>query len=429
MNQDNIKKPNYSPYYEQLAEWTEFIPESEIRRLLLVSVPYYFGGGKPGALPIDTFKQIFTQISDDMDTNGINMLNYGPTGGIKSLREVLAKRMVEKDKVYLPRGWEDVIITTGSQQILYGLLDVLLRPKDVVITARPSYLGFVAPVTKLGGDVLSVPSDMHGILPEYVEKAINLSIKELNRKPKAIYVIPDSDNPKGTTLPEKRRKELYNLAETYKILIIEDSAYREIQFVDPLPTIKSYDKENEYVAYLRTSSKEAAVLRLGYSALPEILMNNMLKVKGYLDLCTPTLTQNILEIYYSKYIDRVLGENLKIYKKRCDTMRKMIDQHFPTVGTRSDPTGGFFFWYMINGNIPFNSKTFLEEKAIPNEVLYVPGVAFYPLKGHSVSNRSPDLEDNRIKNNGMRLSFSFTTTDVIEEGMEKLGKLLCDEVK
>ena len=72
------------PYYESLAEWTSFVPESEIRRLLLTQVKYYFGGGKPGSLPIETFKKIMYQLADELDEDGINILNYGPTSGISS---------------------------------------------------------------------------------------------------------------------------------------------------------------------------------------------------------------------------------------------------------------------------------------------------------------------------------------------------------
>ncbi|UCG03737.1 MAG: PLP-dependent aminotransferase family protein [Candidatus Heimdallarchaeota archaeon] len=414
------------PYYEQLAEWTEFVPESEIRRLLLTKVKFYFGGGKPGSLPIETFKKILYQIADELEIDGIDILNYGPTSGIASLKETLGKRVEEKDGVTLPKGKDDVLISTGSQQMLYGLLDVLLRPKDVVIMARPSYLGFVVPVTKLGGDVLTVPTDMDGLIPEYVERAIEISQRDLNRTPKAIYVVSDSDNPKGTTLPEKRRKKLFELITQHEILLIEDSAYREIQFSKIPPPIKKYDTENKWVAYLRTSSKEAAVLRLGYSILPEEIMIPMIKDKGYLDLCTSTLNQKILEIYYSKYIDQVLGANLVVYKERRDMMQKTIDDYFPSQGLRTNPTGGFFFWFQMEDG-DFDSSKFLQNVAIPNDVLYVPGQAFYPIRGYSISQLDSELHGNRIKTNGMRLSFSFTTPQIISEGMERLGKLLQKE--
>jgi 2-aminoadipate transaminase len=155
-------------------------------------------------------------------------------------------------------------------------------------------------------------------------------------------------------------------------------------------------------------------------------MDPMIKVKGYLDLCTASLNQKILDLYYSRYIDEVLDDNLKIYKKRRDTMQKMIDEHFPPQGFRTNPTGGFFFWFQMEKE-SFDSARFLQEVAIPNDVLYVPGKAFYPIRGYSISSSDSTLHDNRIKTNGMRLSFSFTSSQVISEGMERLGKLLQKE--
>jgi DNA-binding transcriptional MocR family regulator len=415
------------PYYDQLAKWTEIVPESEIRRLLLYNVKYYFGGGKPGSLPIDTFKKIFNQIAENLEIEGIDILNYGPTSGSSSLKEVLAERMKRIDNINIPRGIDDIIISTGSQQMLYSLLDSLLRPNDVIVMARPSYLGFVVPVTKLGGNVVTVPSDMDGLIPEHVDKAIRICKKEFKRTPKAIYVVSDSDNPKGTTLPEKRRKDLFNIAVQNEILLIEDAAYREIQFSTIPPSIKKLDTENKWVAYLRTSSKEAAVLRLGYSVLPEEIMTPTIKNKGYLDLCTSSLNQKILEIYYSQHIDNVLPENLRIYKERRDMMEKMIDTFFPSNGLRTKPTGGFFFWYLMEKE-SFDSGKFMQEKAIPNDVLYVPGKAFYPIRGYSINDSDSKLHGNRIKTNGMRISFSFVSRQMISEGMEILGKLLQKEV-
>ncbi|MFW9853994.1 MAG: PLP-dependent aminotransferase family protein [Candidatus Thorarchaeota archaeon] len=416
------------PYYAQLADWTRFIPESEIRRLLKIKVKYYFAGGLPGSLPLDAFRNILREIGDDLETNGINILNYGPTTGIPSLKRTLEERLIRVDGISIPRGPEDILVSTGSQQMIYGLLDVLLRPKDVVIMARPAYLGFVVPVTKLGGDVLTVPSDSGGITPENVQKAVDTSKKVLNRTPKALYVVPDSDNPTGTTLSEKRRKQIFEICASEEILIIEDAAYREIQFEKVPPPIKYYDSENEWVVYLRTSSKEAAVLRLGYSVIPEVLMPALTKVKGYLDLCTPTLNQKILEIYYSKYIDTVLDDNLKIYKERRDIMRKTLDAHFPSTAARTDPTGGFFFWVRLEDET-FNTTRFLQEVAIPNDVIYVPGQSFYPIRGYSVRATESGLYGNRVKTNGMRLSYSFSSPTAIEEGLSRLGSLLAKEIE
>jgi 2-aminoadipate transaminase len=171
----------------------------------------------------------------------------------------------------------------------------LIDPGDVIITPSPAYLGFLVPAVKLGARIITIPTDLDGIIPEDVEHAVEVSKEKFGKVPDIIYVVPDSDNPKGTTLPMKRRQALFDIAEVDDILLVEDSAYAEIQFKKKIKPIKSLDKENNRVAYLGSSSKEAAVLRVGYSVLPPNVRDQVLKDKGYLDLCTTTLVQRILD--------------------------------------------------------------------------------------------------------------------------------------
>jgi 2-aminoadipate transaminase len=263
------------------------------------------------------------------------------------------------------------------------------------------------------------------MIPADVEKAIELSKKNFGKCPDIVYVVPDSDNPKGTTLPMKRRQALFDLCESENIIILEDSAYAEIQFKENPKPIKTLDKENERVAYLGTSSKEAAVLRVGYSVLPPTMREHVLKDKGYLDLCTSTLVQRILDIYYKNYIDEAMREGIPKYKERYEAMAKAIDNCFPA-GVRTDPTGGFFIWW--ESETPFNSADFLEDVAIPNDLLYVPGGAFYPISGYKLVNNGSDLEPSKPKHNTMRLGFSYAPPDVITPGIERLGKLLSEHL-
>ncbi|MHA1616233.1 MAG: aminotransferase-like domain-containing protein [Candidatus Njordarchaeales archaeon] len=425
-----------------LSAWTELIPESEIRRLLKFTVKYYFAGGKPGILPLETFAKILEEVSQEQLKllqekkyfEVINQYNYEKTAGYDPLRKVVAKRLRERDNIPLPSDDEEaknkVIITTGSQQSLFILGDILIDPGDVVITPAPAYLGFLGPMMRFGARIVTVPSDDKGIIPEYVEEAIKKSIETFKRVPDIVYVIPDSDNPKGTTLPMNRRKRLYEIAEENKILLVEDAAYRDIQFQKPLPPIKSFDKENRWVAYLRTTSKEAAVFRIGYCVIPDELIDNFLKSKGYIDLTSPTINQVILKVYYEKYIDKVLPETIRGYERRCKVMTKTMDEHFPE-GFRTDPTGGFFVWWE-SANKTFNASVFLEKVAIPNDVSYVPGAAFYPLPQFGYM-YDPDKREivplKEIPENAMRLSYSYLPENLIEEGIIKLGKLLSEHLR
>jgi 2-aminoadipate transaminase len=413
------------------ATWTSFIEESQIRALLRYKVQYYFAGGKPGIMPTDIFADIMADLSEryKKDPNlALEDFNYGPTGGQPWFLKTLAERLhrVRDIPIDCEEQWDCVSITNGSQQALYALLDTLIDPGDVIITPSPAYLGFLVPAVKLGARVITIPTDLDGIIPEDVEKAVEVSKKKLGKCPDIIYVVPDSDNPKGTTLPFKRRQALFDIAEADDILLVEDSAYAEIQFKDNPKPIKTLDKENNRVAYLGTSSKEAAVLRVGYSVLPPEVKEQVLKDKGYLDLCTTTLVQRILDEYYKNHIDEAMRVGIPLYEKRYDAMAKAIDESFPA-GTRTDPTGGFFIWWQSEEK-KFDAGDFMQRVAIPNDILYVPGAPFYPQTGHRLTKDNKDVRPSLPEHNTMRLGFSYAPPEIISEGITRLGELLTKEL-
>ncbi len=411
------------------ATWTQLVPESEIRRLLRFKVRYYFAGGKPGVLPTRALSNILVElgkyclqlVEEGFNHKVIDIFNYCPTEGLKDLRETLANLLRERDGLNV--NWEDVLITTGSQQAIYTILDVLLNPEDVIIVPRPAYLGFVNTVLKFRAKIVTIPMTEQGIDPEHVKRAIKLSNEKFGKKPDLVYVIPDSDNPSGTTMPLKRREELFEVAHDEGILIVEDSAYREIQFCEErIPPIKSFDVDNSTVAYLRSSSKEAAVFRIGYSVLPSELKKEVIKSKGYIDLNTPVITQMLAKLYYQNYFKEHIEEIREGYKKRCEVMKKTIDEYFPD-GKRTDPKGGFFIWWSAY-NAKFDSKKFLEEVALKNDIVYVPGTAFYPRIGYAYFPDRESIEVLKPETNGMRLGYSYLSPKDIKEGIKRLGLLL-----
>ncbi len=413
------------------SSWTSFIEESQIRSLLKYKVHYYFAGGKPGIMPTEIFGQIMQDLGERYKQDpklALEDLNYGPTGGHPYFLKTLAKRLHDVRSIPIDpeTEWESVSITNGSQQALYALLDTVIDPGDVIVTPSPAYLGFLVPAVKLGARVITVPTDLDGIIPEYVEKAVYASKVKFGKTPDMVYVVPESDNPKGTTLPQKRRQALFDLCENHNILLIEDSAYAEIQFKQNPKAIKTLDKENHRVAYLGTTSKEAAVLRVGYSVLPSHVRDQVLKDKGYLDLCTASLVQRILDEYYRNCIDDAMRAAIPLYKARYESMAKAIDESFPA-GTRTDPTGGFFIWWQSEKE-DFDSKKFMEEVALPHDILYVPGGAFYPIVGHKLGENGTDLIPSKPENNTMRLGFSYRDPEIIADGIEKLGKLLTENL-
>lgn len=406
------------------AEWVNRIPESEIRRLLKFSPKYYFAGGKPGILPIDIFHKIISEIVEEENQPNSKVLddyNYGITQGNIEFRRVLAERLQKNDNISIDDE-KDVTISTGSQQMLYALNDTFIDPGDVVLVSKPTYLGFLSPAEKLNANIIALPIDDQGIIPEYIDSAMELSIKKFGKTPKILYTIPYADNPAGTTMSDKRKKDIVDISFSHNnLLVIEDVAYKEIRFDNkPITSMKHYDRDNEKIAYLSTTSKEAAVFRVGYSVLPHDVREAFVKIKGYYDLNTPEWTQKILTRYYNSYIDQVLPDIRKGYQERGQAMSKALDEFMP-FGSFTKPKGGFFIWYEMN------DKNFDSIKSIGNVVdkgvSYVPGKPFYPMKGFEVTIDN-DLQPLDVPTNTFRLGYSLMNPDKIHDGIKLLGSIL-----
>ncbi len=421
-----------SKHKHELAGWTSVVPESEIRRLLKYKgkVKYYFGGGLPGALAEDVLAKIVKDIGNEMlervpdGARALQLFNYGMTAGDVKLRKVLMRNMVNRQHLpFDPEGdYDKIMLTAGSQQSLYGILDTVTNPGDYIIASAPSYLGFVSPAVKLGNKVVLAETDTQGISIDSVQEAISAIKKASGKPPKILYTIPDSHNPKGTTLPEDRRKALFEIGQDEGILIVEDAAYKEIQFTDRrVDPIKKLDTENDVVAYLGTSSKEAGVFRLGYTVFPDFLRNDVEKAKGFYDLCNPVFMQELAYRYYSMDLDKILKDSLAVYQERAKAMVQGINDHFPE-GIFTEPTGGFFVWWETEEGVEWNCEEFNTKVAIPNNALFCPSHAFYPPVGYEAKGDS--LVEVGPKYNAMRLSFSAVPASDVSVGMEIIGRHL-----
>ena len=158
-----------------------------------------FAGGLPApeTFPVNDLKEIAIEI---LEKNGPESLQYGTTEGDPILRKVLVER---HNRQGLKIGIENLIITSASQQALDLIAKVFLNPGDYVLCGLPSYLGGLNAFTFYGAKLKGISLDENGMKPDELEETI-IILKELGRKVKFIYVIPDFQNPSGITIPESR---------------------------------------------------------------------------------------------------------------------------------------------------------------------------------------------------------------------------------
>jgi 2-aminoadipate transaminase len=392
------------------ADRTKFVKVSEIREILkLTENPdiISFGGGMPSpkSFPIRFIKKA---LNDILDKKGPQALQYGPTEGITPLREAIIKRMKKTRDIKCDL--DQIIVTTGSQQVLDLTSKILVNPGDRVIVECPTYVGALTAFNIYQEHYIPVPMDKDGMRTDILED----KIRACGRKPiKLIYTIPLFQNPMGVSLSLERKKHLLEISEKYDIPILEDEAYSELIYSGKVPPpLKSMDR-NDMVIYTHTFSKFLSPgFRLGWVVADPETIKKIAIAKQGADLCANMLVQFVAEEYLrSDLIDKQIVKIRKMYKKKRDIMLDALEKHFPDGSSWTKPDGGMFIWATLPKDIDTRE---MFPDALKEKVVYVNGAAF--------------CTDGSGRN-CMRLNFSNTDDDKIEEGIQRLAKVIKDRMK
>lgn len=400
-------------WQEKLSARSKTMKASAIRELLkLIDSPEIisFAGGMPdpSLFPKDLLGEIAREV---FINHGGKALQYGPTEGVKSFRETIVKMM--QDEGIQNVTVDNVIVTTASQQALSLIAEIFVDPGDTVIVEAPSYVGGLQAFQAFQANFVTVPLDENGIRTDILkEKLEELSRKNVNVK--LIYVIPNFQNPAGVTMSLERRKELLKLSHEYNIPVIEDDPYGEIRFVEEKqPSLLQLDSIGNVIA-LRTFSKILAPgFRLGWVVADKEVITKLVLAKQAADLCSPSSTQFIADKFIRDgHVEEYLKKVREVYKQKKDTMLNAMEKYFPKEVTWTKPDGGMFVWAEVPEYI--NTDELFKEAIRDKKVAYVVGSAFYPYG-----------EDTRH----MRLNFTLSTLEQIEEGIKRLGDLLHSKIK
>jgi 2-aminoadipate transaminase len=247
---------------------------------------------------------------------------------------------------------------------------------------------------------------------DLLEEALARLARE-RRRPKFIYTVPTFQNPAGVTLSSPRRQRLVEIAAQREILVLEDNPYGLLRYEgEPLAPLYALDG-GEYVLYLGTFSKILSPgIRLGWVVAPAPVLAKIKLGKQAADLCTSSLTQQLVDAYFEEDSWRAYVQDLcDIYRQRRDAMLDALAEFFPHEAHWTQPSGGLFIWATLPD---FIDTADLLAKAIREEnVAFVPGEAAY-VDGRGGSS--------------MRLNFSGVTIDQLVEGVRRIGKVVDEQI-
>ncbi len=404
------------PFDELISEDAKVMKSSLIRQLTgLVNQPdvISFATGSPNAemFPHEQLGEIFDEL---VAAEKGKLFQYSVTRGNAELIEVIRERNARVHG--MEASTEETILVSGSQQGLDFVARVLIDPGDAVFVELPNYIGATATFENFRARMVGVNKTAAGMDLNDLCAKIQRARSE-GSTPKLIYVIPNFQNPSGSTWDLRTRQGLIEVAREEKLLILEDDAYGEVYFSgdDPeiLKPIKSHDGA-ENVIHISTFSKVLAPgLRVAWIVGPKEIVRRIELAKETGDLCTSTVSQKlILEYLKRDWLDAHLAEVRGFYETKCILMLAALENHMSSLAKWNRPQGGLFLWVELLEQI--DTLPLLRQAVEQERVAFIPGQPFFVDGSGS---------------NTLRLSFSNVSDDNINLGLEKISRLIAQAAR
>jgi len=389
---------NYS-----FADRVNTLQPSVIREILKYSsvpgmISFAAGNPAPEAFPSDEIAAISAKIYAERP---IDALQYSVTEGYNPLRDAIRQRYS-----YLFGENDNVIITTGAQQVMELTTKSLCNEGDVIICEAPTFIGSLNAFRSYNTRLVGVPMEEDGMDLNALEDAL-----KNNENIRFIYCIPNFQNPSGIVTSPEKRVAIYALARKYDVMILEDNPYGETRWEgEEVPTIKSMDTDGR-VVYAGTFSKVISPgMRVGYAIAPAPVIAKMTVCKQVSDVHTGIYNQMIVHQFMtSDGYDAHLAKIKDVYRKKSSLMTSLLDIELAPRVSYIKPSGGLFIWCTLPEQVDMLG---FAKEAVNRKVAVVPGSAF--------------LVDESQPCSCIRLNFSTPTDEQIEQGMKVLGELLSE---
>jgi 2-aminoadipate transaminase len=374
------------------------------------------------SLPVEETRKALQQLLSD-EQHARQVLQYGTTPGSERLRRLLVQNLARMEDCQpddLGIDADQLVLTTGSQQFLSLVGDVLLDPGDICLVAAPTYFVFLGVLNGLGACTIPVATDEDGMQMDALEAELaRLEAKGQLDRVKLIYLVSYYENPSGLSLSKQRREAVVEIARRWskqqRLFILEDAAYRELHYDGPrLPSVWSFDPTRESVILAQTFSKSFSPgVRVGYGIVPHELVEPICDRKGNEDFGSANFNQQLMATVIEQGLyDPHVAKVCDAYRIKRDSMLAAADRYFAGIpGVRwVHPQGGLYVWMTLPESIDtgFDGPLF-RQATQSDQVMYVPGELCYAGE-----------PDERPKNQ-MRLSYGVESPAGIDLGMKRLA--------
>ena len=313
----------------------------------------------------------------------------------EALVEQVHARLLPARGIWAER--EQILITSGAQQGLFLLAQLLMDERTAVGIETPGYPdarnNFALRTQRLRG----LPVDAEGLVPGPELAGCDY-----------VFVTPSHQCPTTVTLSLARRQALLAQAERDDFIVIEDDHESELNFAArPTPALKSLDAAQR-VIYLGSLSKTLAHgLRLGFVVAPVELVRELRALRRLMMRHVPSNNQQaaanfIAHGFHEAYVRRLVAT----YRERARTLRQALARHAPQL-VPADAHGGSALW--VSGPDGLDTRA-LARSLYREGVVVEPGAVFYPAHDQPCAR--------------MRIGYSSIAVDRIDAGVQLVAQVL-----
>jgi 2-aminoadipate transaminase len=333
-------------------------------------------------------------------------LNSGPLGYI-ALRQFLSKKLHRQAGITCST--DEILITSGSNQGLDLINQVLVAPGDTILMEQASYGGAISRFTRHGAKLVGVALDKEGLCPDALEATIS-KLRAKGIRPKYVYAIPTVQNPTGAIMSSQRRADILAIASNHGIPIVEDECYSDLLWTPERPKAMKAMTTLGNVIFVGSFSKSIApALRVGYVVADWSILSRMLGCKT--DGGTGALEQMVLAEFCEQHFDTHVRTLNKVLKRKLDVLMEALGEHFGTAAEFEAPKGGIFLWVKLPDSVDTQKLAQAALKA---------GIAFNPGPEWAI-----DKDWGRPR---LRICFANPTEEALRKGVAALAEVCHKEM-